>query len=265
MNNHRIAVVTGGSSGIGRATAQALAAKGCTVYELSRRDNPPEGVSHLTADITDEQQVKKAIDEVISREGKIDILVNNAGYGISGAAEMTDSADSHAQLELNLHGMDNVTRAILPYMRERKSGRIVSVSSIAGILPIPFQLWYSVSKAAINAYVLALQNEVRPYGISVCAVMPGDIATGFTDARKKSDSGNDIYSGRIERSVATMEKDERGGMSPDKAGAYIAKLAMKKRTRPMKAIGISYKAISILTKLLPRRLSNYLVGLIYSK
>lgn len=265
MNDHRIAVVTGGSSGIGRATAQALAAKGCTVYELSRRDNPPEGVSHLTADITDEQQVKKAIDEVVSREGKIDILVNNAGYGISGAAEMTDSADSHAQLELNLHGMDNVTRAILPYMRERKSGRIVSVSSIAGILPIPFQLWYSVSKAAINAYVLALQNEVRPYGISVCAVMPGDIATGFTDARKKSDSGNDIYSGRIERSVATMEKDERGGMSPDKAGAYIAKLAMKKRTSPMKAIGISYKAISILTKLLPRRLSNYLVGLIYSK
>lgn len=265
MTEHRIAVVTGGSSGIGRSTAQALAAKGCTVYELSRRDNPPEGVSHLTADITDEQQVKKAIGEVISREGKIDILVNNAGYGISGAAEMTDSADSHAQLELNLHGMDNVTRAVLPYMRERKSGRIVSVSSIAGILPIPFQLWYSVSKAAINAYVLALQNEVRPYGISVCAVMPGDIASGFTDARKKSDSGNDIYSGRIERSVATMEKDERGGMSPDKAGAYIAKLAMKKRTRPMKAIGISYKAISILTKLLPRRLSNYLVGMIYSK
>ena len=265
MTEHRIAVVTGGSSGIGRSTAQALFAKGCTVYELSRRDNPPEGVSHLTADITDEQQVKKAIGEVISREGKIDILVNNAGYGISGAAEMTDSAASHAQLALNLHGMDNVTRAVLPYMRERKSGRIVSVSSIAGILPIPFQLWYSVSKAAINAYVLALQNEVRPYGISVCAVMPGDIATGFTDARKKSDSGNDIYSGRIERSVATMEKDERGGMSPDKAGAYIAKLAMKKRTRPMKAIGISYKAISILTKLLPRRLSNYLVGLIYSK
>ncbi|WP_316607038.1 SDR family oxidoreductase [uncultured Ruminococcus sp.] len=265
MTEHRIAVVTGGSSGIGRSTAQALSAKGCTVYELSRRDNPPEGVSHLTADITDEQQVKKAIGEVISREGKIDILVNNAGYGISGAAEMTDSADSHAQLELNLHGMDNVTRAVLPYMRERKSGRIVSVSSIAGILPIPFQLWYSVSKAAINAYVLALQNEVRPYGISVCAVMPGDIATGFTDARKKSDSGNEIYSGRIERSVATMEKDERGGMSPDKAGRYIAKLAMKKRTRPMKAIGISYKAISILTKLLPRRLSNYLVGMIYSK
>ncbi len=265
MSSKMIAVVTGGSSGIGRATAAALRAKGCIVYELSRRSDPPEGVSHLTADITDEQQVRSGISEIISREGKIDILVNNAGYGISGAAEMTDSADAHAQLELNLYGMDNVTRAVLPHMRERKSGRIVCVSSIAGILPIPFQLWYSVSKAAINAYVLALQNEIRPYGISVCAVMPGDIATGFTDARKKNDCRDSEYGERVRRSVSTMEKDERGGMSPDKAGAYIAKLAVKQHTRPLKAIGLSYKAIAVLAKLLPRRLSNYIVGLLYSK
>ena len=265
MENKTIAVVTGGSSGIGRATAQSLRLKGCTVYELSRRDNPPSGVHHLTADITDEKQVKTAIDTVIEREGQIDILVNNAGYGISGAAEMTASADAHAQLELNLYGMDNVTRAVLPHMREKGSGRIVCVSSIAGILPIPFQLWYSVSKAAIDAYVLALQNEIRPYGVSVCAVMPGDIATGFTAARKKSDSGSEIYGGRIERSVATMEKDEQGGMSPDKAGRYIAKIAMKKHTRPLKAIGFSYKSVAVLTKILPRSLSNRIVGMIYSK
>ena len=80
------------------------------------------------------------------------------------------------------------------------------MSSIAAILPIPFQLWYSVSKAAINAYVLALQNELRPFGISVCAVMPGDISSGFTQARRKSDAGDDVYSGRIERSVAVMER-----------------------------------------------------------
>lgn len=261
----KIAVVTGGSSGIGRATAESLYRKGCTVYELSRRDNPPAGVRHLTADVTDEAQVRAAIDSVIAAEGRIDILVNNAGYGISGAAEMTSSADAHAQLELNLYGMDNITRAVLPHMRERKSGRIVCVSSIAGILPIPFQLWYSVSKAAIAAYVLALQNEIRPYGITVCAVMPGDIATGFTDARQKDECADSVYSGRVRRSVATMEKDERGGMSPDKAGRYIAKLSMKKRTRPLKAIGFSYKAVAVLAKLLPRRLSNYIVGLIYSK
>ena len=261
----KIAIVTGGSGGIGRCTAAALHRAGCTVYEFSRREKPAEGIVHLTADITDEKQVREAVAEVLRREGRIDILVNNAGFGISGAAELTDSADAHAQLELNLYGMDNATKAVLPAMRKQGSGRIVCMSSIAGILPIPFQLWYSVSKAAINAYVLALQNEVRPFGITVCAVMPGDIASGCTDARRKSDAGDDIYAGRIERSVKVMEQDERGGMSPDKAGAYIAKIAMKKRTRPLKAIGLSYKAIAVLAKILPRRLSNYIVGLIYSK
>ena len=150
-------------------------------------------------------------------------------------------------------------------MRSQGGGRIVCMSSIAGILPIPFQLWYSVSKAAINAYVLALQNELRPFGITVCAVMPGDIASGFTDARVKSDAGDDVYAGRIERSVAVMEKDERGGMSPAAAGAFVAKMALKTRSKPLVALGLSYKAAAVLAKLLPRRLSNWIVGLIYAK
>ena len=259
------AIVTGGSGGIGRCTAAALYRNGCTVYEFSRREKPQEGVIHLTADITDEEQVKAAVAEVVRREGRIDILVNNAGFGISGAAERTDPAASHAQLELNLFGADRVTRAVLPQMREQKSGRIVCMSSIAGILPIPFQLWYSVSKAGILAYVLALQNEVRPWGISVSAIMPGDIASGFTDARQKSDDGDDVYAGRIERSVAVMEHDERTGMSPEKAGAFVARWAMKKRSRPMVALGLSYKAAAVLAKLLPRRFSNWVVGLLYAK
>ena len=265
MAGKTIALVTGGSSGIGRAAAHSLSNLGCTVYEISRRDIPQYGITHIGADVTDEKQVRDAVDKIIEEQGRIDILVNNAGFGISGAAETTKAEDSHAQLELNLFGMDNVTRAVLPYMRRQKSGRIVCTSSIAGILPIPFQLWYSVSKAAINAYVLALQNEIRPFGISICAVLPGDISTGFTDARIKSSAGDDAYGGRIERSVGTMEKDERGGMSPEKAGRYIAKLALKKRSRPFKAIGFSYKAIAVLAKLLPRSLSNRIVGMIYSK
>ena len=262
---NQIAIVTGGSGGIGRCTAQELRKAGCTVYEFSRREKPARGVVHLTADITDEEQVRAAVAEVIRREGRIDILVNNAGFGISGAAESTASKDSHAQLELNLFGMDNVTRAVLPHMREQRSGRIVCMSSIAGILPIPFQLWYSVSKSAILAYVLALQNEIRPYGISVCAIMPGDIASGFTDARKKSAAGDDVYAGRIERSVAVMEKDERGGMTPAYAGAYVAKMALRQHSKPLVALGLSYKGAAVLAKLLPRRLSNWIVGLIYAK
>ena len=261
----KIAIVTGGSGGIGRCTAAALRDAGCTVYELSRREKPADGIVHITADVTDEAQVRAAIDEVISREGRIDILVNNAGFGISGAAELTDTKDSHAQLELNVFGTDNVTREVLPHMRAHGGGRIVCMSSIAGIVPIPFQLWYSVSKAAIIAYVLALQNEVKPFNISVCAIMPGDIASGFTDARKKSGAGDDVYAGRIKRSVDVMEHDERTGMSPEFAGKFVAKYALKKSSRPLVAMGAAYKGAAALVKLLPRQTSNWLVGKIYAK
>ena len=261
----KVAIVTGGSGGIGRCTAAALSRAGCRVYELSRRERPAEGVIHLTADVTDEEQTRAAVEQVMEREGQIDILVNNAGFGISGAAEYTRTEDSHAQLELNLFGMDNATRAVLPHMRRQRKGRIVCMSSIAGILPIPFQLWYSVSKAAIIAYVLALQNEVRPFGISVCAIMPGDIASGFTDARRKSAAGDDVYAGRIERSVAVMEHDERTGMSAEYAGKFVAKYALKKSSRPLVAMGAAYKGAAVLVKLLPRQTSNWLVGKIYAK
>lgn len=262
---NKVAIVTGGSGGIGRCTAAALKAAGCIVYEISRTDKPAPGITHLCGDITSDEQVRSAIGAVLGKEGRIDILVNNAGFGISGAAEFTASSDSHRQLELNLFGMDNVTRAVLPAMREQRCGRIICVSSIAGVLPLPFQLWYSVSKAAINAYVLALQNEVRPFGITVCAVMPGDIATGFTASREKTDAGNDVYSGRIERSVSSMERDEREGMGAETAGKYIANTALKKSSRPLMAIGLSYKAAAIAAKLLPRALSNRIMGRLYAK
>ena len=260
----RVAIVKGGSGGIGRCTAAALHHAGCIVYEFSRHEKPARGVRHISADMTKEDEVRAAVEEVFRREGRIDILVNNAGFGISGAAETTKSEDAHAQLELNLFGMDNATKAVLPIMREQRSGRIIFMSSIAGIVPIPFQLWYSVSKAAIIAYVLALQNEIRPWGITLCAIMPGDIASGFTDARRKSSAGDDVYAGRIERSVAVMEKDERGGMTVEYAGNYVAKYALKKNSRPLVSLGTKYKFVAVAAKLLPRRFSNWLVGKIYA-
>lgn len=261
----KTALVTGGSGGIGRCTAAELVKAGCTVYEFSRRDIPAEGVVHMNVDVTDERQVRAAVDEIVKREGCIDILVNNAGFGISGAAELTDTRDSHAQLELNVFGMDNVTRAVLPVMRAQGGGRIVCMSSIAGLIPIPFQLWYSASKAAVIAYVLALQNEVRPFNIHVCAIMPGDISSGFTAARKKSDVGDDVYAGRIERSVAVMEHDEKTGMTAEYAGRFVAKYALKTSSRPLVAMGLAYKGAAALGKLLPRRMSNWIVGKIYAK
>lgn len=261
----QVCVITGGTSGIGRCTAQAMLARGYTVYELSRRAEGVAGMQHIVADVTKEETLAAAVAQILQREDHIDVLINNAGFGISGAAELTESSASHAQLELNVFGMDNVTRAVLPIMRAQGGGRIVCMSSIAGIVPIPFQLWYSVSKAAVIAYVLALQNEVRPFNISVCAIMPGDIASGFTDARHKSAAGDDVYSGRIERSVTVMERDERTGMTPEFAGNFVAKYALKKHSRPLVAMGAAYKGAAVLAKLLPRQTSNWIVGRIYAK
>lgn len=262
---NKVAIVTGGSGGIGRCTALNLLAAGCEVYEFSRHGETRDGIAHIDCDMTDDAKVRAAVAKVLDLAGRIDILVCNAGFGISGAAEFTDPRDSHAQLELNLFGMDSAVRAVLPVMRAQRGGRIVCMSSIAGIVPIPFQLWYSVSKSAIISYVLAVQNEVRPFGISLTAVMPGDIASGFTAARKKSDSGDDVYGGRIERSVEVMEHDERTGMTPEKAGAFIARTALKPRGKPMVALGFPYKCAAVAAKLLPRSVSNRIVGNIYSK
>lgn len=262
---NKIALVTGGSSGIGRCTATALKNKGCKVYEFSRRDIPNEGIIHISADVTDENAVKSAVEQIISAEGKIDILINCAGFGISGAVEFTEEKEARKQFDVNFFGTVNVTRSVLPFMREKKSGRIVNISSVAAVAHIPFQTYYSASKAAIESYTCCLANEVRPFGITVTAVQPGDIATEFTAAREKSFAGDDIYGGRIGRSVAGMEKDEEKGMSPEKAGEYIAKIALKKKVKPAYAIGVTYKFLAVLCKVFPSSVRNYIVGILYAK
>lgn len=263
--SEKVCLITGGTSGIGLATAAEMKKRGYAVYELSRRAAQNTEFFHISADVTDEARVRAAVEEVMRHEDHIDVLINNAGFGISGAVEFTEAEDAKRQMEVNFFGMVNVCRAVLPLMREAGGGRIVNLSSVAGVIPIPFQTYYSASKAAINAYTMALANEVRPFGIRVCAVLPGDIQTGFTAARKKSCAGDDVYGGRIGRSVAGMEHDEQTGMRPETAGAYIASVATRRAVKPLRAIGAQYKLFCVLAKLLPARTLNWLVGLIYAK
>lgn len=261
----KVVIITGGSSGIGLCTAAALRDRGCKVYELSRRDSEVAGITHIKCDITDEAQIAAAVGQVMTENGRIDILINNAGFGISGAVEFTDTAEAQRLFNVNFFGMVRMNHAVLPLMREQGGGRIVNLSSVAAPVPIPFQTYYSAGKAAVNSYTMALSNEVKPFGITVCAVMPGDIKTGFTAARQKSIIGDDIYGGRITRSVAGMEKDEQTGMDPAKAGAFIASVALKNSRKPLYTIGIAYKGAVFLTKILPARWLNALVGQIYAK
>lgn len=265
LNGGKVALVTGGSSGIGLAAVNALSEAGVTVYETSRRDIALKNAVHLPGDVTDEAAMGRVVKTVLDKEGRIDILVCCAGFGISGAVEFTTSEAAKRQLDVNFFGVVNTVKAVLPHMRRRRSGRIVVVSSVAGTISIPFQTYYSVSKAALNSYVAALRNELRPYGVTATAVMPGDIATGFTDAREKSPVGDDEYGGRISRSVSRMERDERGGMRPETAGAYIRKMALRRSVPPSSSIGFSYKALVMLTRLLPARLVSRVVYMLYAK
>lgn len=262
---NKIAIITGASSGIGRYTAAALNKAGCTVYDLSRRNVPAENITHIKCDVTNEADIKAAVDTIINIHKKIDIVVNCAGFGISGAVEFTKSEDAKAQFDVNFFGMVNINKAVLPIMRENGGGRIVNISSVAAVAHIPFQTYYSASKAAIESYTCALANEVRPYGITVTAIQPGDICTEFTKARQKSFDGDDIYGGRISRSVAGMEKDEMKGMKPETAGSYIAKIALKSKVKPLYAIGFSYKAVCLLCKIFPCSERNKIIGMLYAK
>lgn len=259
----KVAVITGGSSGIGLCTVKALLSSGCIVYELSRRNNKLPGIHHISVDVTDEENIYKAIHTIYEKERRIDILINCAGFGISGAVEYTRLEDAKRQIDVNFFGVVNTTKAVLPYMREAGAGRIVNVSSVAAVAPIPFQTYYSVSKAAINSYSCALANEMKTFGITVTAIMPGDIKTGFTEARVKSPDGDVAYNGRISKSVEKMEHDELNGMNAQIAGDYICKIALKKHVKPLYSIGSVYKLLSVLCMILPCSFKNWLIGKLY--
>ena len=260
----KIAIVTGGTSGIGLCTAAALHEKGCKVYTFSRREFSDPRFTHIRVDVTDPDAAEAAVRRVYEKEGRLDIVVNCAGFGISGAIEFTPAVDAKRQMDVNFFGMVNVNKPALTIMREQGAGRIVNTSSMAAVFAIPFQAYYSASKAAINSYTCALLNEVKQYGISVCAVQPGDIKTGFTAARKKIEAGDEEYGGRISRSVAKMEKDEQSGLDPQKAGDFIAKVAMKKSVKPLYTIDFISGAECILDRILPKGLAYKIVGSMYN-
>lgn len=260
---NKVAIVTGGSSGIGKLVAKMLSESGFIVYDLSRSGKSSEQVNHIYCDVAIEDSIISAVNQVMESSGRIDLVINNAGMGISGAVECSKSSDVLKQFNVNFFGNYYVCKACIPLLRKSR-GRIINICSVASDIPIPFQAFYSASKAAVFSMSSALSNELKPFGISVTSVLPGDVKTDFSGNRVKDSEGNLLYDGRIERSVSLMEKDEQSGMSAEYVASEIVKIALKNKVKPKYIIGFKYKIFSLLFKLLPMSISNRIIGLIYA-
>ena len=207
-----VVLVTGASSGFGQSISTALQQRGHRVYGTSR--NPTAAARNfdtlIAMDVDDDASVIAAVAHVLADAGRIDAVVNNAGLGYAGALEDTTVEEARSQFETNLFGVHRVCRAVLPHMRERRTGHIVNMSSLGGLVTVPFQGMYCASKYALEAYTQALRMEVRPFGIQVAMIEPGDFATGFTAHRRMTAASTprSPYAARCRSAVAAMAEDE---------------------------------------------------------
>ncbi|HHT16186.1 MAG TPA: SDR family NAD(P)-dependent oxidoreductase [Papillibacter sp.] len=258
----KVCLVTGGSRGIGAAVCRALLARGCRVYALSRSGTGPDGVENLVGDVTDPGSVEAAMAQIAAREGRLDVLVCNAGTVISGSVEYIAPDAVSRLMALNFEGTAHCVRTAIPIMRASGGGRILCIASMAAAFPIAFHAYYSASKAAVTAFAAAVYNEVRPFNIGVCAVLPGDTKTN--PVRDKFHEGDALYGGRISRGVAAMERDEQNGMDPDKVGRAIARIALTRRVGPAYTIGFVSKAQLFLKRFLPASFVAFVLRKLYA-
>ncbi len=217
MADRQIALVTGASSGIGFETASLLAARGYRTFGTSREPEKrggPKGVEMLKLDVRSDDDAAAVVNDIHRREGRLDILVNNAGFGLFGAIEETSQQEAREQLETNFWGAVRMIANVLPHMRERKSGRIINISSVLGFIAAPFQGFYVASKHALEGYSEVLSLEVRPFGIHVVLIEPSSISSSFIEHHQDVNIRRDAYSPERNRVLAILSDHIHHGSHP---------------------------------------------------
>ncbi len=269
----KIILLTGASAGIGKATAELLMKQGCIVYGVSRsgcelqNDVLSKGkIIPIKMDVNNENDIRNILKQIIETYGQIDAVIANAGNGICGSVEETNIEEVRYQFETNFFGVVKTINACLPIFRSQGFGKIITVSSLAGIIPIPFQTFYSSVKAALMLYMNGLSIEVKPFGIQCCTILPGDTKTGFTAARKysfASQNEKSPYLKRMKKSVSQMEKDEQNGMSAYAVAKPIVRQVMNKRMHTFYVTGIMNQVYYHLFNVLPTNFRLWIIAKIY--
>ena len=249
----KTAIVTGASSGIGRASAEALARAGFTVFGTSRKaaSQGPHGVSMLVCDVTDDRSVASLVSTVLSKTSRIDLLVNNAGIGLQAGAEESSVAQVQALFDVNLFGVVRMTNAVLPAMRQRGEGRIINIGSILGVIPAPYSAYYSAAKHAVEGYSESLDHEVRAFNIRVSVIEPAFVRTVFDQNGIEPDSAIKEYDqaragvGALLRDV--MPKADR----PEVVAEVVVKAATDGHPRRRYTAGKAARQVSLLRRFAP--------------
>jgi NAD(P)-dependent dehydrogenase (short-subunit alcohol dehydrogenase family) len=265
----KIILITGISSGFGKETSELLARAGHSVYGTVRRSIDYQGpVRILMMDLTDNVSIKKAVSEVISKEGRIDVLINNAGMHTGGPIETAPLEHIRLQMDTNFLGTATLIKEVLPIMRKNGGGTIINFSSVGGLLGLPYQGIYSAAKFALEGLSEALRIEVRKYNIKVVVINPSDFRTSNSANRRKflaPTGADDPYQKQYERTLATIEKDEARGLEPIIAAKKIARIVERRNPKNRYIIGTLISKLALALKhVLPGRLFSRLIGYFYN-
>lgn len=244
----RNVVITGGTSGIGKACLDLFSLKNDNVIILARK-NPENLPNFYQCDVSDEDNVRQVFDSIGAKYTHIDVLINNAGHGISGAVELVDEKTSKNMFNVNLFGAINCYKYALPYMV--KGSKILNISSVCALFPLPFRGLYCSSKSALNMLSYSQRMECKPFGVNVCAVCPGDVKTNFTKNRVKVFETNERYGERIKNAAEKIDNNEDKRMKPEKIAKAIYKISRKHNPKPYIIIGAKYKVLNFVNRFLP--------------
>lgn len=248
-----VAIITGASGGIGEATARALAQAGYRVFGTSRKTptRPTPGVEHVACDVSSDDSVGAAIAEVLAKAGRIDLLVNNAGVGLIGAAEESSLEQAKSLFDVNVFGVIRTIKAVLPVMRGQRSGRIVNISSVMGLIPAPYYALYGATKYALEGYSESLDHEVRHMGIRVVLVEPAYTRTSFESHLIQADQQLGEYTPARSTAEAVMREVMVNADSPEVVAMTVLKASTAAKPNARYTAGSFARQVSLLRRFVP--------------
>lgn len=272
----KICLVTGASSGMGKDGALRLIQEGHIVYGAARRlDQMKElvdaGGHAIELDLTSKASISNAIDRVIAEQGRIDVLWNNAGYSVAGAVEDVSYEDAVRQFEVNLFGLAELTKAVLPFFRKQKAGTIINTSSVGGKINTPLGAWYHASKHALEGWSDCLRLELKPFNIDVVIVEPGGIRSEFGDVLHKplldrsKGGAYEEMADAVARTYQAVYSNSKQMSPPSVISDVIVKIVRSRKPKTRYVAGYMSKTTLLLRKILSDRMFDKLIMSTYNK